>query len=155
MHETEVSRRDFSRLSLAALGGALAGSLAGCTKVEGPQPAATSPKSATEETVVASATPEVHLCRGLNSCKNQGAGKDNACAGQGTCATAAHHDCGSMNECKGLGGCGADAGENACKGKGGCHVPLMEHAWEKGREKLEKKMTAEGKTLGAAPAKST
>jgi hypothetical protein len=53
----------------------------------------------------------------------------NDCKGQGGCAAdAAKHDCKGKNECKGMGGCKAGdngcAGKNGCKGKGGCSVPV-------------------------------
>jgi hypothetical protein len=101
--------------------------------------------------VVVASVAEVHLCRGLNTCKGKGADQANACAGQGVCATVKEHSCGGQNDCKGLGGCGADAGANECKGKGGCHVPLMEDAWTKVRGTLEAKLKAAGKPVGAAP----
>jgi hypothetical protein len=64
----------------------------------------------------------------------------------------AEHACGGNNTCKGLGGCGADAGANDCAGKGGCHVPLMDSAWETVRERLEKKWTGANQKFGKAPA---
>lgn len=94
---------------------------------------------------------EPHVCCGLNTCKGKGAGKENACAGQGTCATAKAHSCHFENECRGQGGCGEKPGENACKGKGECAVPLGEDAWKKARARFEELMKAEGKEVGAAP----
>ena len=95
-----------------------------------------------------------HVCRGLNTCKGLGRSKENACAGQGTCASIADHACAQQNECKGQGGCGADPAFNACKGMGGCHVPLMDEAWTKARAAFEAAMKKSGKTVGAAPAKA-
>lgn len=137
MNSKEINRRDFSALSLAAMGGLLSGVLSGCG----------GPGTGT------AAAGEKHLCRGLNECKGQGSGGKNECAGQGECATASHHSCGGKNECKGLGGCGEDAGANACKGKGGCHVPLMDDAWTTVRKRLEDKLAKSGKKAGQAPAK--
>jgi hypothetical protein len=97
----------------------------------------------------------VHLCRGLNECKGKGKGGENACRGQGRCATAKEHACGGQNECKGLGGCGETAGANECKGHGGCHVPLMDDAWAKLRQKKEAEWTEKKLESGAAPAKAT
>lgn len=142
---------------------ALAGAVAGCGKPEEKKPAAQSAPAAPAESAesekpksddaeVAATDAEAHLCRGLNTCKGKGAGGENACAGQGDCATVAHHTCGSKNTCKNLGGCGEDAGANACKGKGGCHVPLMKSAWETVRKRFESKMKEEGKEFGEAPA---
>lgn len=167
--DLDVTRRDFSKLTVAAVAGMLAGT-AGCSndkpaaskvptpdlgKPEGstdakPEPAA---EKGTDEKV---AKAEVHLCRGLNACKGQGGGKskgENACAGQGDCATVKEHSCGGENECKGLGGCGASAGANECKGKGGCHVPLMDEAWKTVRTAFEKKMTEQSKKFGNPPDK--
>lgn len=166
-----MNRRDFHQLSLAAFGGVIAGSLAGCEPKSETPPAAppsTTPLATTEGTAPATteaAAPsagesqpvsllidEPHVCRGLNSCKGKGKGGDNACAGQGTCASV-EHTCGGSNDCKGQGGCGGKEGENACKGMGGCAVPL-EHSWEETRARFEKAMQAAGKTFGPAPAKS-
>jgi hypothetical protein len=133
-----LDRRDFHQLTAAAIGGLAAGSLAGCSETGG------------EPT---SAAGEKHLCRGLNDCKGQGKGGDNACRGQGNCATVAEHACGGSNECKGLGGCGENVGANSCKGQGGCHVPLMEGAWAKLRERKESEWKAEEEKFGPAPAK--
>ncbi len=158
----ELSRRGFHQLTLAAFGGIMAGSLSGCPDKGAPTPKPESGSSTSGPTSVDPAPTsgevslllrEQHVCRGLNICKNLGASKDNACAGQGTCATVAAHACGSQNECKGQGGCGTNPGENACKGQGLCHVPL-EHAWEAGRKNFEAAMTAAGKKFGPAPAKT-
>jgi hypothetical protein len=53
----------------------------------------------------------------------------NECKGKGGCAAeAAKHECKGKNDCKGMGGCaGGDkgcAGKNSCHGKGGCAVPV-------------------------------
>jgi hypothetical protein len=154
----DLNRRDFGRLTMAALSGAMAGAaLTGCGGGEQPPPAAGAggteqgtggAGTATSETVAAA---DVHACRGLNACKGKGKGGANACAGQGECATTAAHTCAGMNECKNLGGCGEAPGANACKGQGGCEVPLHEGAWEKAREAFEKRMAAAGKQVGTAP----
>ncbi|HEX4000659.1 MAG TPA: hypothetical protein VHX65_19075 [Pirellulales bacterium] len=134
-----MSRRDFQRLTAAAFGGAVIG--------VGMQSAA----SAAEPTSPLLGDP--HVCRGLNTCKGKGAGKSNACAGQGACATAERHTCNGENACKGQGGCGAHPGENSCKAKGSCNVPLTAQTWPKARKRFEQLMKAAGKTYGAAPAK--
>ncbi len=95
---------------------------------------------------------EPHICRGMNTCKGQGAGGDNECAGLGGCATAEKHSCTGHNECKGRGGCGEHAGENACKGKGECGVPLKAKTWTTARKNFEAAMTKAGKKFGDAPA---
>ncbi|MCU0879742.1 MAG: hypothetical protein MUF06_18355 [Pirellulaceae bacterium] len=144
-----ITRRDLNKLTAAALGGLAAGALAGCRS----EPAA-APAGGGSTTPVA-ANADVHLCRGLNDCKGKGKGGDNACRGQGACATAKEHGCGGQNECKGLGGCGETAGENECKGKGGCHVPLMEGAWTKLRTKVETEWKAKELEFGDAPAEAS
>lgn len=162
MERKDLTRRDFHQLAAAAMGGIVAGSLAGCESQpskpaaeNAPTPALGEAAPAAEETMKTSLLmEEPHVCRGLNMCKNQGASKENACAGQGSCASVAKHDCAQQNECKGQGGCGANPGENDCKGKGGCHVPLMDHAWDSARKNFEAAMKKAGKEVGAAPAKS-
>jgi len=171
--ENGVNRRDFNRLAMSAFGGALAGTLVGCSKpatapapakpVAGGGAATTSTGDDAGDTredaadlanSVAAVGVEKHVCRGLNACKNQGASSENDCAGQGTCATLEHHSCGGLNACKGQGGCGKTAVENDCSGKGGCHVPLMDSVWDKARKIFEAKMKKAGTEIGAAPAKS-
>ncbi len=174
MKRTEMNRRDFTRLTAAAFGGVVAGSMVGCgkTATDAPAPAggggdaapadaepADAEGSGTTDAGTAEGETETvslmledpHVCRGLNTCMNKGASGENACAGQGTCATAAAHSCTGQNECKGQGGCGGEHGTNACKGMGGCGVPL-EHGWEEVRAKFEEAMSAAGKEVGAAPA---
>lgn len=167
MSSQELNRRDFHRLSMAAMGGVMAGAMVGCeakpVMVPPPSPpatpaagSATTPGTEVAATAGEGSKSEPHLCRGLNACKGQGGGATagkNACAGQGECATSKEHTCGGENECKGLGGCGENPATNECKGKGGCHVPLMDHAWKKVRKRFEEKMKADGKEVGPAPAK--
>ncbi len=165
MSSNDLNRRDFHRLSMAAMGGVMAGSLAGCENKPLPQPAAppsaptAATPGATPPAVAATgevSAPEWHLCRGLNECKGQGGGESkgkNNCAGLGECATVKEHGCGGENECKGQGGCGANAADNECKGKGGCHIPLMDEPWEKVRKRLADKMKTAGQKLGDAPPK--
>lgn len=132
----DVSRRDFGKLTLAAFGGVLAGSLLSGRTVSADEKAAAADK---------------HLCCGLNTCKGQGVSGKNDCAGQGTCATVQAHGCSGMNECKALGG-GDNPGVNDCKGKGGCGVPLSGDGWKKARGNFEAAMAKAGKKIGAAPA---
>jgi hypothetical protein len=137
MKTDNVSRRDFGKLTLAALGGAVAGSLlTGQTLFAADKPAGGADK---------------HVCCGLNACKAQGVSGKNDCAGQGTCATVDAHGCSGMNDCKGLGG-GDSPAANDCKGKGGCNVPLSGDGWKKARANFEAAMTKAGKKVGAAPA---
>ena len=66
------------------------------------------------------AAADKHACKGLNSCKGQGADGKNDCKGQGSCASKAYkHSCAGKNACKGQGA----GGKNECKGKGSCAVP--------------------------------
>ncbi|WP_010585956.1 hypothetical protein [Schlesneria paludicola] len=161
MNSSEMDRRRFHQLAMAALGGAIAGTSAGCGNQGGTKPAATDGNSAAASTAAVELSPEAeaiildepHVCRGLNTCKGQGRDKENSCAGQGTCASIANASCGGNNDCKGQGGCGANPGMNDCKGKGGCHIPLMEGAWETARTAFETAMKKHGKEFGTAPAK--
>lgn len=157
MNEQELNRRDFHRLTMAAFGGVVAGTVAGCGGEPAPNSAPelrTADTKAKPAAEVADVTGEPHACRGLNSCKNQGSSGKNDCAGQGECATKSwEHSCGGENACKGQGGCGANATQNECKGKGGCHVPLMDSVWDKARKHFEEKMKEAGKEVGAAPPK--
>jgi hypothetical protein len=136
----DLSRRDFGKLALAALAGMTAG--AATLAVAGDK------KDALKNPLFS----DPHACRGLNTCKGKGAGKKNACAGMGQCATAAKHACGSQNACKGQGGCGEHPAENACKGQGDCSIPLRATAWKKARARYEELMKAAGKKFGKAPA---
>ena len=140
MAKQSIDRRDFHRLTTAALGGLAAGAVLGCKKGGG-------------DTTVTKI--DVHLCRGLNDCKGQGKDGKNSCRGQGTCATAKEHTCGGQNDCKRLGGCGETTGANECKGHGGCHVPLMESAWETLRKRKEAEWSEKKLETGPAPPKAT
>lgn len=159
MHHDGLDRRDFHKLTLAALGGVLAGATAGCggaAQQTGPAavPATTTAATTKELSEVEQLIiDEPHVCRGLNSCKGLGRGKDNDCAGLGVCATMADASCGGNNACKGQGGCGELPGMNSCEGKGACHIPLMEPAWDKARAAFESAMKKSGKKFGIAPEK--
>ena len=166
MKRPEINRRDFSRLTFAAFGGMVAGSMIGCQKQAPPAPKAAEAGSETKDDHadhdhadddksdkdVSLLMNEPHVCRGLNSCKGTFAGVENDCAGLGACASVAEHACSGANECKGQGGCGTNPGMNSCKGKGGCSVPLMEDAWKLARAEFEKGMEEAGKKVGPAPA---
>jgi len=137
MSERGMSRRDFSVLSLAALGG----TLIGCESTD-------QKKMAQHDHILLK---EPHVCRGLNTCKGKGKG-DHACAGQGGCATAEAHACKGQNECAGQGGCGERPGENAtCKGTGNCAVPLNDDAWKRARANFEAAAKKAGLEVGPAP----
>lgn len=145
MKKDILNRRNFNQLAAATLGGVVAATaLAGCSN--GTDPTADGGDGG------AVAQGDIHLCRGLNSCKGKGATGENACAGQGQCASVKAHSCGGQNECKGQGGCGDEVGTNDCKGKGGCAIPLMEGKWKEARAALEDRMKKAGKEIGEAPA---
>ena len=143
MDRHEIDRRQFSQLAATALAGMLAGASSAQAFPDAP---------AAEKNPLLS---DPHVCRGLNTCKNKGASKMNACAGQGTCATAKAHSCHAENECRGQGGCGSAPGENSCKGKGACSVPMHAGAWKKARKRFEELMTKEGKQFSPAPEKKS
>lgn len=168
MKRTELNRRDFSKLSMAAFGGMLAGTTIGCgsgdddaekpagggTPTGGGTPDDDDTTPGGDQVAGNPWTDEKHVCRGLNACKNQGKSGENACAGQGNCATTekAPHTCSGLNACKYQGGCDGTAGQNACDTKGGCGVPLNEESWTKARESFETAMKTLEKKVGAAPA---
>jgi hypothetical protein len=137
-----LDRRRFHELSAAAVGGLVAGTLAGCGPSEPAKPVANAP---------AEGLGDKHLCRGLNECKGQGVSGKNDCRGQGDCATVEHHSCGTENACKGQGGCGEKPALNDCKGKGGCHVPLMEPARKIVRTRKETAWAKANEKFGDAP----
>ena len=89
----DFSRRDFAKLTLAALAGLSAGSRALAGSVPG-------------RTVQDPMLSDPHICRGLNTCKAKDVTRRNSCAGTGTCATARYHPCKGHNDCRGQGGCG-------------------------------------------------
>lgn len=140
MKDRNLSRRDVHKLTLAALGGMVAGSLFKGGTLLAAEGEADNPM-----------LKEPHVCCGLNTCKGHGQGGENACGGQGQCATAEAHACGGQNACGGQGGCGESVGSNACKGQGNCAVPLSGDKWQAARSKFEAAMEAAGKQVGAAP----
>ncbi|QDU81902.1 hypothetical protein Pla110_36530 [Polystyrenella longa] len=170
----KLNRRDFSQLTMAAMGGLLAGTAAGCGTGES-APATTETAEAHDEheehdddhdhdhdvEAAEGGIPEdwkeiitsgKNVCRGLNQCKNHRE-EANDCAGTGACYTANKHTCHADNDCKGQGGCGSTSGRNSCKGKGECSVPLNDKIWATTRTAFEEAMKAAGKEFGEAPAK--
>jgi hypothetical protein len=164
MRPEEFSRRDFHRLSTAALCGLLAGTTLGCsdqgtkpsaktsTESQAPPPS-TNPANAAVKEAVAVTPVALHACRGLNECKGFGKSHKNDCAGKGDCYTV-KHECSGQNDCKYQGGCGGENGMNDCKGKGGCgHFPIAENdVWKKARAAFESHRKTAGKPFGPAPA---
>src|SRR5919108_486442 len=140
MTSASLSRRDFSRLTMAAFGGVLLGTTLSGSAAE---------KDAKHDPALL--LQDKHVCRGLNTCKGKGKGGDNSCAGMGNCAIAEAHSCKGENACKGQGGCGEYPGQNSCKGLGSCEVPLKEKTWKTARKAFEAQMKKAGKTFGDAP----
>ena len=166
MSEPTLNRRDLNRLALAALGGLASGMLlTGCGPTADPnkdksaadkdKPAADKDKPADDKDETPRLLQNPHVCRGINTCKNNGkSGTTNDCAGVGHCATVKSHSCQGSNDCKGQGGCQDNPGENACKGKGKCEVPLdagKKMTWQKARKRFEELMTKAAKKYGDAP----
>jgi hypothetical protein len=146
MRSSDLSRRRFHKLSMAALGGLVAGtgSSALAQDKEGDKP-----KVNVDPALLLS---EPHVCRGLNTCDGKGKG-DHACAGQGACSAVDAYACAGENDCKGQGGCGGYPGQNICQGKGKCAVPLKEEVWKLARKQFEQLMKDAGKKVGPAPKK--
>jgi hypothetical protein len=145
MESSSMNRREFHKLATAALGGLMAG--ASLARAEEDKPKKKDP----EKPLLLQ---EPHVCRGLNTCKGEGKGKKNDCAGMGQCATAKAHTCKGENDCAGLGGCGEKPGENKCKGMGGCEVPIKkDKTWETARKNFEAAMKKADKKFGDAPKK--
>lgn len=116
-------------------------------------------------------TKDLHVCMGLNSCKNLGVTGKNDCAGMGDCATAIGHPCHTLNSCKGQGGCGifgtteefCHPGLNDCKYQGSCGVPILNSrfiaqgpnkgrsVWVLARARFEEQREADNKPYGQAP----
>ena len=143
MDRSELSRREFQKLTGAALGGLFLGA--------GMLSSLRADDDAKDNPLLG----DSHVCRGINTCKGKGADKKNDCAGKGTCAIAEAHTCHAANACKGQGGCGEHPGENACKAMGACAVPLKDDGWKKARGRFEELMKAQKKTFGDAPAKKS
>jgi len=143
MSNSNVSRRGFHQLALAAAGGLVAGAGANAGSVY----AADGAKLSVDPSLLLSGP---NTCKGLNTCKDKGKG-DHSCAGQSSCAEVAKHDCGGENDCKGKGGCGGYPGQNTCKGKGHCAVPLSKNTWKLARTQFEQLMKDAGKKVGSAP----
>jgi len=116
-------------------------------------------------------TKELHVCMGLNSCKNQGYSNNNDCAGMGDCSTV-NHPCHTLNECKGQGGCGLFGtteefcypSENDCRYQGSCGAPILssrfiaqgpnkgKSVWQLARKRFEEKRKANKESFGTPPA---
>lgn len=144
MDEKNVSRRNFSRLSLAAAAGMVAASGVAMAQKEKKKDGAAYPVDP------ALLLQDPNVCRGLNTCKGKGKG-EHACAGLGACATVEAHACNGHNECKGQGGCGGYPGQNNCKEHGHCAVPLSKESWALARKQYEHLMKDLGQKFSPAP----
>lgn len=114
---------------------------------------------------------ELHACMGLNACKGHDRFGTNDCAGMGYCATAQSHNCHTLNNCRGQGGCGLygtddeqiNAGNNPCAWQGSCAVPINaerivttgsnrgDSVWKHARARFEERMKAANRTYGPNP----
>lgn len=113
---------------------------------------------------------ELHVCMGLNSCKNHDVDASAPMAGMGNCATAIHV-CHGDNACRGQGGCGyagssyeqSKPGDQACSANGSCASPINESrvfsagpfkgksVWKRARAIFEARMYEAGVVFGPAP----
>jgi hypothetical protein len=113
---------------------------------------------------------DLHVCMGLNACKDGGVGKTGAMAGMGECATALHN-CHGESACRGQGGCGyvgsdveqAYPGQQACRNNGSCASPVNvsrvfaagpykgQSVWKQARKLFEARMYEAGLAFGPSP----
>lgn len=116
---------------------------------------------------------ELHVCMGLNACKGHDRFGTNNCAGTGFCATAQQHNCHTLNNCRGQGGCGlygdgeeqSNPGNNDCAWQGSCAVPIQaerystqgenkgKSVWVQARKLFEERMQKANRNFGASPYK--
>jgi hypothetical protein len=113
---------------------------------------------------------ELHVCRGLNSCKGHDVTGTAEMAGMGECATV-QHVCHGEGACRGQGGCGyagsdyeqSRPGEQSCSANGSCASPINESrvfsagpykgksVWKRARALFEARMYEAGVPFGPAP----
>ncbi|WP_331744317.1 hypothetical protein [Kitasatospora sp. NBC_01300] len=113
---------------------------------------------------------ELHVCMGLNACRNHDIDEKAPMAGMGACATVLHV-CHGANECRGQGGCGytgpdaelAKPGDQACRQNGSCASPINvsrvfaggplkgKSVWKLARQLFEARMYAAGLPFGPSP----
>ncbi len=145
MQSPDLNRRGFQKLTVAALGGFVAGAASSARGQAGND----APQINVDP---AHLLREPNVCRGLNMCQGKGKG-DHDCAGKAACTTVGAHSCAGENDCKGQGGCGGYPGQNTCDSKGQCAVPLKEQTWTLARKQFEQLMKDAGKQVGTPPAK--
>jgi hypothetical protein len=113
---------------------------------------------------------DLHVCMGLNSCRNQDKDRSAPMAGMGTCATSVHV-CHGDGACRGRGACGyagpefeqAHPGEQACRWNGSCASPINrsrvfsagpykgKSVWRTARNLFEARMYEAGLAFGPSP----
>ena len=146
MDGSQMNRRDFQRLTAAALGGVIGGSMHApprrCGRRHGEVAAGRTPRLSRAEHLQG----EKRLRRDQRQERHVPA-KAAAPRPRSTTAKA-------RIPAKGQGGCGEHPGENTCKAKGSCEVPLKDKAWDKARANFEAAMKKAGKKFGPAPKKS-
>ena len=137
-------------------------------------PAPTPTQAPTSSSTVTTAPPlELHVCMGLNGCKGHDRFGTNDCAGMGFCATAERHNCHTLNNCRGQGGCGlygdgeeqSNPGNNDCAWQGSCAVPIQAErystqgenkgkaVWVRARKLFEERMQKANRNFGDSPYK--
>jgi len=139
----------------------------------GTPPAPAPAEGAGAAPAVATPSVELHVCMGLNACKGHDRNGTNNCAGTGYCATATRHNCQTLNDCHGQGGCGlyGDAeqqmlpGANECGWQGSCAVPIQaerystlgentgKSVWLLARKLFEQRMLKAKRSYGEPPFK--
>lgn len=114
--------------------------------------------------------PELHVCMGLNACRDHDVDGKAPMAGMGSCATVIHV-CHGDNQCRGQGGCGyagtefeqSKPGDQACSANGSCASPINvsrvssagpnkgKSVWKLARRIFEARMYEAGIPFGPSP----
>lgn len=162
-----MDEKEFPKTESACGGGKSAANMCSHPTPPAPQPAAAPTTTAATTNVPV----ELHVCMGLNACKGHDRFGTNSCAGTGSCATAERHNCKSLNNCRGQGGCGlygtaeddAVPGANECAWQGSCAVPIQaerfstqgenkgKSVWVLARKLFEERMRKANRTYGPSP----
>ncbi len=134
---------------------------------------APAPSAAPQQAANANPPMELHICMGLNACQGHDRFGTNNCAGTGYCGTAAQHNCQTLNDCRGQGGCGlygtadeqSNPGANQCAMQGNCAVPVQaerfstmgenkgKSTWLLARALFEQRMAKSRRSVGPSPYK--
>lgn len=127
------NRREFSKIGAAAIAGMFAASTGAVTSqlaaAENQRSTTQFPPAPSSQQGLPPGLPPLpgnenpHACAGMNSCRGQGQGGNNACAFQGGCASE-RHNCAKEHSCKFTAGCRFDLflkgkipGQNKCSFK--------------------------------------